>query len=273
MTCREFQKRISVYSFASLSAILAGKLETAQDADLLKHLSSCPACVKTLESERQFLALIKSLAPKVQAPEYLLDKVLDQAALDGLPSTTSLISWRRPKSMRLAFASSIAAVCVLGLIIFFFLFALKPWRNEESAIFAIVDDHIRYLPSDEQRQIISSNPTEVEAWFTGKLDLAVRIPDFNVNGLRLLGGRRCYLFGQHVALLFYEKANKKLSLFILEDRHLNMDIRSWVDQGNKKVGLASCKGYNLAFCRKSGLAYILVSDLPNETLLHLTSQI
>lgn len=271
MTCREFQKRISACPFASISPILDRKLETAQDADLLKHLSSCPACVKTLESERQFLALIKSLAPKVQAPEYLLDKVLDQAALDGLPSTTSLISWLRPKSIRLAFAFSIAAACALVLIILFSLFALKPWRSEESAIFAIVDDHIRYLPSDDQRQIVSSSPAEVEAWFTGQLDFAVRIPNFNE--LQLLGGRRCYLFGQRVALLFYEKANKKLSLFILEDRHLNMDIRSWVGQGNKKVGLASCKGYNLAFCRESGLAYILVSDLPNETLLHLTSQI
>ena len=294
MKCREFLKQITAYPSASFQTLLEGKSKTDSDfdtlhpadADLLRHLSSCLICARTLESEQQFRALIKRHAPKVQAPESLLDKVLDLVALERLSeamnpriyesNTHSPIRHSTHSPFR-PFAIPLAAVCVLALIALFS-WVLWPfaslkgwWGSEPSTIFAVVDDHIRYLPSAEQRQIVSSSPAEVAAWFTGQLDFAIKIPEFN--DLRLLGGRRCYLFGQRVALLFYEKGAKKLSLFILEDRHLNLDTLSWVNHANKKIGVAACKGYNLVFCRESGLAYVLVSDLPREMLSQLISQL
>ena len=274
MTCHEFIKQIAAYPLASLQTLLEGHAKTDQDADLRKHLSSCPACVEQMESERQFHLLIKGHAPKVQAPASLLDKVLARVAREGLRESANprihepRFTFHVSRFTFRPFAISLAAVCVLALIA---LFSWMPWRSEHAAIFAVVDDHIRYLPSEEQRQIVSSNRAEVEAWFTGQLDFAVKIPE--LNDLRLLGGRRCYLFGQRVALLFYEQAGKKLSLFILEDRDLNPGAMSWRNHGNKKVGLAACKGYNLVFWRQNGLAYALVSDLPPQILLDLTSQL
>ncbi|MCZ6681264.1 MAG: hypothetical protein O7E52_28940 [Candidatus Poribacteria bacterium] len=273
MTCREFLKRIAAYPSASLRAILDGEAQADAHGNLLKHLSSCPTCAKKLSVEWQFRTLVKRHAPKVEAPEGLMDKVLDLAALEGLSESAG----PRPREPKLRlfgfspirlFAYSMAALCVGALAV---LFASTPWRAEQSAIFEMVDDHIRYLPSNERKQIVSSSRAEVEAWFTAQLDFAVRIPEFPT--LQLLGGRRCYLFGQRVALLFYEGANRNVSLFILEDRDLNLDAMSWMDYKDQKIGLAACKGYHLVFCRQSGLAYALVSDLPPEMLLDLTAQL
>jgi len=293
MTCREFLFRITAYPSTTLQSLFLGDVKTNQDVDLLSHLSSCPTCAERLESERQFRALIKRHAPKVSAPEYLLDLVLEAIAFErasesanprvrrtaGEPRTPGFSARSdrpafhvpRPTSrvspIRL-FAYSLTAVGIMALVV---LFTWMPWQNEAPAIFAVVDDHIRYLPEESQRQIVSSNRAGVEAWFAGQLDFAVKVPEFN--SLQLLGGRRCYLFGQRVALLFYEQAGKKLSLFILEDRGLNLEGMSWRNHGDREIGAAACKGYNLVCWRQNGLAYALVSDLPRQILLDLTSQL
>jgi anti-sigma factor RsiW len=267
---------------------MAGKAETDADAALLEHLASCPACNSRLEAEGRFRDLIKRHAPKAQAPEYLLGKVLDGAALEAPGESTDRNAAGRPieggnrelsgfrafirpgfvASPGRLLALSTAVLCIALLVVFF---STRPQGGESPTVLELVEDHIRYLPVTEGKQIVSSSCAEVEKWFAGQLDFAVKVPEFDA--CQLLGGRRCYLFGQSAALVFYEKQGKNLSLFVLEDRGFDVKAMLWKDYANKRVGVIDYKGYHLVFYRKSGLAYALVSDLPDDMLMELTSKL
>jgi anti-sigma factor RsiW len=79
---------------------------------------------------------------------------------------------------------------------------------------ALVADHLHFLEEPNAVEIGSNDPDRLAAELGEKVGFPVAIP--RLRGAALLGGRLCSLWGQKVALTFYEVHGARLSLFIAE---------------------------------------------------------
>src|SRR5262249_8573367 len=75
-------------------------------------------------------------------------------------------------------------------------------------------DHLHFLQEPSAVVIWSSDPDRLTAALEEEVGFPIAIP--RLKGAALLGGRGCSLWGQKVALTFYEARGKRLSLFIAE---------------------------------------------------------
>ena len=265
MKCYEAQKQIAIASTETLDRIIEGRSSERRDTDLREHLSSCPSCSELMESERRFRAMIKQSAPKVEAPGHILERVLDQVALGGLGGT---VSGSSPLSFfRRGFIISFVAAClVAGIALGFLRFQS---RDGQSALADLVEDHLRYLPSETQTQVPLLSPDRIGAWFQEVPDLATVV--LECANLRLTGGISSYLFGQRAVHLIYEHEGGKLSLFIFRDRPLALHRAPWKKLENERISIGAYEGYNIGFWRENGLTYAVVADSPQADLVRLAA--
>jgi len=120
-------------------------------------------------------------------------------------------------------------------------------------------------------EIRSSRFEQVEAWFAGKVDFAVQAPRFEQS--ELLGGRLCYLDGKKGAWLFYRKQGALLSFFIFDGTDITVAHLRRRASGEQKFGLGVAKGQRFILWKDQGLVYALVSDLREDDLVRLASDI
>ncbi|MCA1665008.1 MAG: hypothetical protein LC659_12175, partial [Myxococcales bacterium] len=129
------------------------------------------------------------------------------------------------------------------------------WLHARSDGFAVqlVGDHVlNALGHEKPLEVVSSDPSTVEAWFAGKLDFAVRLPA--LEGATLVGGRLCSVAGRRVALVFYDYAGTRLSLFVIDERSDPSHHRHFDE----------VRGFTVCRRCKKGVEYALVSDLPKS---------
>lgn len=265
MECYEAQRQIAIASTETLNWIIEGRSSERRDGDLRKHLSSCPSCTELVESERRFRTTIQQSAPKVEAPSRILERVLDQIAVEGLDGGDSRLS---PLNFfRRGFIVPLVAACLIAGIA---LCLLMFWnRDGHSALADLVEDHLRYLPSETQTRVPLLSPERVEVWFQEAPDLATTV--LECADLQLLGGISSYLFGQRVVHLIYEHEDARLSLFIFRDQPVPLDRTSWKKHANERIGLGWHAGYNIGFWRENRLTYAVVVDNPQTDLVRLAS--
>lgn len=237
MKCRDSRKRL--YLSKSSEVVSEDLIEAS------RHVQKCQECREFIKGERHFSSLLKETFRKDETPPELEERILGETKVG--------------KSMRKIFhrttvAASILILLTLGVILDHFIFP----RHNASIISDIVDEHIQFLhPSNMQTQ--SSIPEEIRAWFTGKIDFYLHIPDL---AARLKGGRLCFLKKKRVALLFYEHQDSPVSLFITHDIDMQrLKTGKEVMLKGKSVYLSEDRGYHLLAWKEGGINYVLVSEL------------
>ncbi len=248
---------------------LADRLEAVspQRLEADAHLHGCPECQRFFSEEETFKSLLKARAPKPPVPPHLREKILEQIseayALHAHPNRPAIVNPHRIRAV-VAAAALVAAFALLAGIIGYTVYSGK---MQEQFVAGLVDDHVRFRPGASE--ISSSRFEEVEAWFNGKVDFAVQAPRFEQS--ELLGGRLCYLDGMKGAWLVYRKHGALLSFFIFDRMDITVDRFQRRDLGERRLGLGAGKGHRYILWKDQGLAYALISDLPEDELLRLAS--
>lgn len=234
MNCREFEMHLYTY--------LDGEFDAGARAPVEAHLAECPACAKLMHHERAFVAAFRAsaklLAPA--APEGLRARVQDE-----ISSHT-----RKRLVMGSAVAASVAALTFTGVSL---------WQKEQSHAFAVdaVARHARQYPLE----VHNVPPKQVEAWFGGKLDHRVEVPQFPraiASGGRILNVRE-----RPAAYIRYEapRPNRptpgQLGLFVFDDS------RGDVSAG-AEAEVEHSQGYNVVRWRNGDVVYQLVTDLDDD---------
>ena len=117
---------------------------------------------------------------------------------------------------------------------------------------ALVADHLHFLQEPSAVEIGSDDPDRLAAALGEQVGFPVAIP--RLKGAALLGGRRCSLWGQKVALTFYEAHGKRLSLFIADRAR----FPSPVAQGSRCT--ASIGDYRVCFLPAGETVLAMVGD-------------
>ena len=233
------------------------ELDVARAETVERHLASCPSCAARVQAELELKQALRSRVRVGPAPAGLSGQILRtlrrEEAREGQQGRFS--------RQRLALAGAVgqAAVAIGSR----FWQASGPSRLTSE----LIDDHIRYLVSAVPAEAGTADPRAAENWLEGQLNLAVPVPQFGSGGPRLLGARRCYVLDRQVALLFYDDAGSRLSLFAMDGQGLDLAGMSRVDMPETECAMESYKGYHIVGWKRSGLLFALVGRGPREALV------
>ncbi len=238
---------------------------TSELVEAKKHVRHCAECTEFFREEEALKNLIKERAPKEKASSNLRENILAEIAKREQRLSNHLYN--------IFYSSKIVRTVPIILIVVFliliatsiFYFISSNQQGDQSLVSQLAEDHITNIP--EVAQILSSEPRNVEDWFRGKVDFVVKVPE--LRGTKLIGGRLCRIKNNRIALLFYEKDKKPISLFVMDNSVADLSSIGKVEIQGKKLYQQSEKGCNLIFWREKGVVYALVSDIQREELMRL----
>lgn len=202
-----------------------------------EHVAGCSACSAFFAEQAALGAAVRQ-ADRRSAPEALRRRVLAMARGD-----------RRQGRLKLALGAAAAVVIVAG--------AVAVWRpsegvSERTILSLFTAEHQRLVAGGG---ISSSDATEVTGWFAGRVDFALRIPEFAGGGLR--GGRLCMADGHRGAIVEYEFEGQMVSYFVLP-----LAVRG----APAELRHATQAGYRVVWWVQDGLLHAVVGGLSADRL-------
>jgi hypothetical protein len=245
--------------------------EGPYSADLIaakEHLKDCSSCTEFFKEEEKLKNLIYENAPRDKAPQSLKQFVLKTAAgKHSISTTRGVLNYFGLVGVipKISFALLFLILIMTSLV----LYNVSFQQQSASLVSRLVEDHIKNIPGDVQ--ILSSNPTNVQEWFRGRVDFLVHVP--KLRDARFIGGRLCQIKGKRLALLFYEKDGKPLSVFVMNSSlaYLNWKDKDLIENDETFSKIMNEKGSNIIFWRDKGLVFALVSDIEKKELMEIVS--
>jgi anti-sigma factor RsiW len=125
--------------------------------------------------------------------------------------------------------------------------------KDRELIAQAIANHSRSLVVDHLLDVAASDQHVVKSWFTGRLDYSPPIADLAEAGYKLVGGRVDILENRPVAAIVYRYQDHFINEFVwpAARRAIDFDVQSH-------------QGYRMCAWNKSGLNYLIVSDLSQE---------
>jgi anti-sigma factor RsiW len=244
---------------AALHAYLDRELDPTTHGAVESHLQSCAACRSLLGRYESLGAAVKQhAADKFAPPEHLLTRVESALAVARFrPPQTAYVQAPARSWWLTAAAALFVAVAFSSLLT---LLISERVRDQRAADEAIAEEassgHIRSRLADHLAGISSSDASTVAAWFAGKLDFDLSLPDLGAHRFELIGGRLDYMYDQRVAVVMYRRGAHDISLFI------------WPATGSSEAGVLRLADDHLRILlwRRAGLNYCSVSELDEQQL-------
>lgn len=204
-----------------------------------EHVAGCAAC-SAFFAEQAALSTLVHQADRRSGPDALRRRVLAMARGD-----------RRPARLKVLLGAAAAVVIIAG--------AVALWRptagggvSERTILSLFTAEHQRLVAGGG---ISSGNPAEVTRWFAGRVDFALRVPEFAGGALR--GGRLCMADGHRGAIVEYEFEGQMVSYFVLP-----LVVRG----SPAELRHASQAGYRVVWWVQDGLLHGVVGGLPADRL-------
>jgi anti-sigma factor RsiW len=238
---------------------LDGEFQPEERMDVEAHLAGCTECARQVEAERQMREALR------RAARHSVQSARAPASL-RLGIESGLRREQHRAQVGLWMRASAAALIVLT--------AGGAWLSFESnaqrqrLVAEAARRHAKGLPLD----VASSNARDLEAWFDGKLDHPVSIPDLPNANPR--GARFSHVTNKDVAYVSYETAPARdgdathhVGLFVIGDTGGALPAKAL-----PAVQLDSSEGYNVAVWREGEVVYELVSDLDEADIRKMVTQ-
>jgi anti-sigma factor RsiW len=175
-----------------------------RETEAITHAKSCGVCAGLHALDDALEGVISEGLKEAEVPEGLIKKVeMNLESMDAVGKRAG----RTPGLIVKTLAPVMAAAAV------FLIFILPgPARFEsmdEIGRFA-VENHLEGMAMEFK----SNEVADPARWLGERLDFNVKVP--RVEGLTLLGGRKCSLGENDVGYLFYEKDGTAVSLFVVD---------------------------------------------------------
>jgi hypothetical protein len=265
--CDEYATKTLLY--------LDNDLEGPELEDFLSHLKSCSSCQEHLEVERKLSAALHRTQPLYSAPAALRDRVTaatmqatshdvqdlhrrHASRLQGVRVSGTLqrfANWRVLAPVAIAIAVSLAVVPNIE-------------RRVQAASYVetAVATHRSYVDGNLHRELKSSSPEEVTAWFAGKVPFEFRLPTADSAPLGtpvywLTGASLVDYKGSPTALVTYETEKDKISLLVGSGKFAVVAGGDEIRFGKLTFHYYNNSGFRVITWANHGLSYALVSSV------------
>jgi hypothetical protein len=254
---------------------LNNDLEGQELKDFLSHLKFCASCQEHLEAEKKLSVTLQRSRPLYSAPAALRDRVAAatlQATSRGVQDSAHwnasrlrgkdvsgalqrLANWRVLVPLAMAIALCLAVVPNIE-------------RRVQAASYVerAVATHRSYVNGDLHRELKSSSPAEVTAWFAGKVPFQFRLPIADSTALStpvywLTGASLVNYKGSPAALVTYETQKEKISLLVDSSKFAVIGGGDEIRLGNLTFHYFNNSGFRVITWANHGLSYALVSSV------------
>jgi len=211
------------------------------------HLDACGECRRLFDARRV------DLDPAV----------FERLDADRREALVAALAARRAPRWRRWSAAAVVALAVAATLLLSDLYPRE--RGDAGRVAgAFVEDHIRYLRSEDRRAGGDARPAAGS--LAVYVDFPFRVPEMQEGSLT--GSRQCYLLDRRAALLFYDAPAGALSYFVVEGDGLEQPGRPC-----RTVPTLACsafKGYRLVSWEKAGLLHAVVG--PDSDLVDLAAE-
>jgi hypothetical protein len=253
---------------------LDNDLKGSELEDFLLHLKSCASCQEHLEAEKELSATLHRSRPLYLAPAALRDRVAatmratsnrvqdstrwHASRLQGEDMSGTLqrfANWRVLVPVAIAIALCLAVVP-------------KFERRVQAASYVetAVETHRNYVDGDLHRDLKSSSPEEVTAWFAGKVPFEFRLPRADSTPVStpvywLTGASLVNYKGSPAAMVTYETEKEKISLLVDSGKFAVIAGGDEIRLGNLTFHYYNNSGFRVITWANHGLSYALVSSV------------
>jgi anti-sigma factor RsiW len=239
-----------------LEAFRDNELDSVTSLAVQEHLDDCTACQRRLHWNAEVDSALRRLADATpRASATLRTNVV---AMPDRERQTPPGQLRR-QALRLA-AIIVALVSILSLLYFHL--------GRSPDVMPFVENHIQSVAKPEPVAIRTSDPKVAERWLKARLSFALQVP--HPTAYRLLGARLCKVNNEPVAFLLYTQAGEPLSCFVT--RRSQTGLRGLDATARNGIRLGTCEGKNVAAWNADQANYVLVADLPRESLVAFADQ-
>jgi anti-sigma factor RsiW len=232
MDCNETKRMLDAY--------VDDELELSRLLDMEAHLAACSACNKAAEATIYCRYSVRMNTPLYKAPPELKGKI--RAALRKESKSRWIFQFRRT----LFYAVAGLSVCLLAV----WTWMVASHGKDRELIAQAISNHSRSLLADHLLDVTASDHHVVKSWFTGKLDYSPPVADLAEVGYKLVGARLDILENHCVAAIVYRHLDRLINEFVwpAASRAIDFDVQSQ-------------RGYGLCAWNKSGINYLIVSEL------------
>lgn len=250
-----------------LNLYLDDELGAGRKLELKTHLLTCELCSSRYEVAYNLKAAVKKSFDGVKAPSWLREKIIRTIDEEKAPSAVpfweilkNLVS-KRP-------LIPIGMVAVLVVVFMAALFYGRPDTGNMPFIRDLVHEHYEYLEEAVNLGIESDNPAELSAWLFDNTGLEINLPPASDS---FSPGGACALDedGETLGYLYFNSDEKKISLFMFENKYDSLSGQKTMKVGNISVYCGNCTGMNYVLWEGGDMVHVLVGDLPESSLVNL----
>jgi len=252
MECLDLERLLPAYA--------DGEFAASESTEAELHLAHCARCREQVESQIAFRVFLQTHAGTGPAASDTLRARIGR----DLARERATENLRRFAAFS-AMAAGLVVVASAG-------YMVAGWSSSPplNLIADAVDRHSRALPVE-----VTPAAGDVDSWFQGKVDFNVRAPRFrSPSGPQLVGARLANVREQQAAYFVYgDGGQKRMTLLVFPGSTDRLADGQRRQVAGHDVIMANERGYNVALWEKKGIVYSLVSDLNENDVLQLVSQV
>lgn len=207
------------------------------DDEFALHLDTCSRCRREFD------------LGKIDLPKEGFE-VLGEAARRRIVVALGSARVLRPRGRRRKAGLTVAAAILLVALGGIYLTVQR--RAADRVAEALVEDHIRYLNHPDRN--VGGDPAVLARFLESYVDFPIElvVPPES----RLVGGRRCFVLGRRVALVFYETPSGPASYFVFPAEGLRPPGHRCPEDA--AFDCATSRGYHLVSWENAGLVHVVV---------------
>ena len=254
MDCSELERLLPAFADGEF---VEGDRELVED-----HLGNCERCRAEVAAQAEFRAFLQAKVGKpCHAPDLLRARIRRDLAVESTRRQAGRFAGY------LGVAAGIALVASGGYIL-----AGGPASPApEELIVEAVEKHTRRLPVE-----VTPASGDVGGWFRDKVGFHLRVPQFRAEGApRLVGARLANVREREAAYLVYDGDDppRRMTLLVYPGDGIALPDGPRRQVNGHEVVMANRKGYNVAIWSQRGVVYSLVSELDENDVLRLVSDV
>jgi hypothetical protein len=265
--CDEYATKTLLY----LDNVLDGQ----ELEDFLSHLKSCDSCREHLEAEKKLSTTLQRSRPLYLAPAALRARVaaattqaMSARVQDSAHWPASRLQGEGVSGILQRFANwrVLAPVAIAIALCLAVVPNIERRVQASSYVETAVATHRNYVNGGLHRELKSSSPEEVTAWFAGKVPFEFRLPRAGSTPMStpvywLTGAVLVNYKGSPAALVTYETQKEKISLLVDSSKFAVIAGGDEIRLGSLTFHYYNNSGFRVITWANHGLSYALVSSV------------
>jgi mycothiol system anti-sigma-R factor len=254
-----------------LNLFIDNELSPERKLELNQHLYSCAECEHRYEIASGLKAVLKESSATVIAPAWLRERILEQINNEATAKKSRFWDYLVGITGRKPFAPVVAAGSLVA-VLMLFVFMGNPFSNGNMPfIHSLVEEHYEYIENPLNLGIKSNDITQISSWLTSESGMDISLP--SDDNMPVPGGA-CVLEedGETIGYVFFDQSDKRVSLFMFPDTKDKLFGQRDMSIDNISLHCGKCTGMNYVLWKNKDLICVLVSDMPEKSLVLLAEQ-